>query len=119
MQKLLLYTAYGWLLLASALHFCIDVVSSYWRGKRAPSVETTLYYGLHSAYTLGQILFAIVALLLIQRGVPFFREPQGWLLGFVATAAWLAICGAFIEYRQPRIVVGIFAVLLAGAALTR
>jgi hypothetical protein len=32
------------------------------------------YYGLHSAYTLGQILFALIALLLIHRGVPFFDE---------------------------------------------
>lgn len=119
MHKILLYAAYGWLLFGAALHFCIDVVSQHWRGKRAPSAETTLYYGLHSAYTLGQLLFALVALLLIHRGVPFFDEGQGWALGFVAAAAWLAICFGFIEYREPRIVLGIFAVLLLGTALTK
>ncbi len=90
------------------------MVSQHRRGKRVPSVETTLYYGLHSAYALGQALFALVALLLIRRGVPFVDEWQGWALGFVAAAAWLAICFAFIEYREPRIVLGIFAVLLVG-----
>jgi hypothetical protein len=119
MHKIFLYAAYGWLLLGSTLHFCIDVVSQYWRGRRTPGVETTLYYGLHSAYTLGQVLFALVALLLIRRGVPFFDEWQGWALGYAAAAAWLTICFAFVEYREPRIVVGLFAVLLAGAAFTR
>jgi hypothetical protein len=74
MHKILLYATYGSLLLGSALHFCIDVVAQYWRGKRPAGVETALYYGLHSAYTLGQVLFAIVVLLLIHRGVPFFDE---------------------------------------------
>lgn len=119
MHKILLYTAYSWLLLGSSLHFCVDVVSQYLRGKRAPSVETTLYYGLHSAYTLGQVLFALVALLLIRRGVPFFDEWQGWTLGFVAAAAWLAICLVFMEYREPQIVVGLFGILLLSTALTK
>jgi hypothetical protein len=82
-------------------------------------VDTTLYFGLHSAYTLGQLLFAVVALLLIRNGVPFFGEWPGLILGFTAAAAWLAICVAFISYREPRIVVGLFAILLAGAALAR
>lgn len=119
MHKALLYTAYGWLLLGSALHFFIDVVSQHLRGKRVPGVETTLYYGLHSAYALGQALFAIVALLLIRRGVPFFDEWPGWVLGFAAAAAWMTICLAFIEYREPRIVIGIFTALLLAAALAK
>jgi hypothetical protein len=119
MHKSFLYGAYGWLLVGSTLHFCIDVVSQHWRGQRVPSIETTLYYGLHSAYALGQALFALVALLLIRRGVPFFDEWRGWALGFAAAVAWLAICFTFIEYREPRIVVAIFAILLVGTALTR
>jgi hypothetical protein len=119
MHKALLYTAYGWLLLGSTLHFFIDVVSQHLRGKRVPGVETMLYYGLHCAYALGQALFALVALLIIRLGVPFFDEWQGWVLGFVAAAAWLAICLAFIGFREPRIVVGIFVVLLVCAVLTK
>lgn len=119
MHKALLYAAYGWLLLGSTLHFCIDVVSQHLRGKRVPSTETTLYYGLHGAYTFGQALFALALLMLIQRGVAFVDEWQGYALGFVAAAAWLAICFAFIEFREPRIVLGIFAVLLACAVFTK
>lgn len=119
MHKYLLYAAYGWLLVGSTLHFFIDVVSQHLRGKRYPGAETTLYYGMHSAYTLGQALFAVVALLLIRSGIPLFDQWQGWLLGFVAAAAWLGICLAFIEYHEPRIVVGIFVVLLLAAALTK
>jgi hypothetical protein len=119
MHTFLLYASYGWLLLGSLLHFSIDVLSQYWRGERTAGVDTTLYFGLHSAYTLGQLLFAVVALLLIRNGVPFFGEWPGLILGFTAAAAWLAVCVAFISYREPRIVVGLFAILLAGAALAR
>lgn len=119
MHKYLLYSAYGWLLLGSTLHFVIDVVSQHLRGKRVPSAETTLYYGMHSAYALGQALFAVAALLLIRSGLPFLDQWQGWVLGFVATAAWLAICLAFIEYHEPRITVGIFVALLLAAILTK
>lgn len=45
----LLYAAYGWLLLSGALHFSVDVMGQYVRGKRSPGRETTLYYGLNSA----------------------------------------------------------------------
>ena len=118
MHKFLLYASYGWLLLVSLLHFSIDVLSHYWRGERTPGVDT-LYFGLHSAYTLGQVLIAVVALLLIRNGVPFFGEWPGWVLGFTAAAAWLAVCVAFISYREPRIVIGLFAILLAGAVLAK
>jgi hypothetical protein len=118
MHKILLYAAYGWLLLGGVLHFCIDVVSQYWRGKRAPGPEATLYYGLNSAYALGQVLFALLALLVIRQGVAFFDEWSGLTLGLAAAAAWLVIGLVFLEYREPRIVVAIFAALLIGAAVT-
>ncbi len=50
-----LYAAYGWLLLGGVLHFSIDVVAQYLRGKRAPGPQTTLFYGLNTAYALGHI----------------------------------------------------------------
>jgi hypothetical protein len=81
MHKIFLYTAYGWLLLGGTLHFFIDVVSQYWRGKRVPGPEATLYYGLNSAYALGQILFAILALLVIRQYVicPTTGHESGWV----------------------------------------
>jgi hypothetical protein len=64
----LLYAAYGLLLLSGTLHFAIDVVGQYARGKRSPGNATTLYYGLNSAYALRQVLFAALALLAIAQG---------------------------------------------------
>ena len=55
MHRNLLYAAYGFLLLSGILHFSIDVVSQYMRGKRTPGSEATLYYGLNTAYALGQL----------------------------------------------------------------
>ena len=54
MHRILAYIAFTWLTLAGTLHFAIDVVAQYARGKRVPSPETTLYYGLNTAYALGQ-----------------------------------------------------------------
>ena len=113
----LLYAAYGWLLLSGTLHFAIDVVGQYARGKRLPGSATTLYYGLNSAYALSQVLFAALALLAISQGLSLGRWP-GLILGFLAALSWLAISVFFLDYRQPRMTVGLFAALLTAAALT-
>jgi hypothetical protein len=117
-HKNLLYGAYGLLLVGGTLHFCIDVVSQYLRGKRIPGPEATLYYGLNSAYALGQVLFALLALLLIRSGAGLMSQRLGQGLSFVAVAGWLAICFAFIEYPEPKISLAIVLVLLVGAAAT-
>ena len=52
MHKKLLYAAYGYLLVTAVLHYLIDVVAQYVRKHRAPSAATTIYWGLHSAYSL-------------------------------------------------------------------
>lgn len=114
----LLYAAYGWLLLSGALHFAIDVVGQFARGKRAPGAATTLYYGLNSAYALSQVLLAAFALLAISQGLSILGRWPGLVLGFLAALSWLAICALFLEYRQPRMTVALFAALLAAAALT-
>ena len=114
----LLYGAYGWLLLSGTLHFAIDVVGQYTRGKRPPGAAKTLYYGLNSAYALSQVLFAVLALLAISQGLIILGRWPGLILGFLAALSWLAICVLFLEYRQPRMTVALFAALLAAAALT-
>ena len=114
----LLYTAYGWLLLSGTLQFAIDVVGQYARGKRPPGTATTLYYGLNSAYALSQILFATLALLALSQGLIILGRWPGLVLGFLAASGLMAICVLFLEYRQPRMTVGLFAALLAAAALT-
>jgi hypothetical protein len=116
MRTKFLYAAYGWLLLGGLLHFCIDVVSQYVRGRRVPSPETTLYYGLNTAYAVGQVLVALLAILVLHGGSSAMGRWPGLTLGFTAASAWLAICFLFLEYPQPRMIVAIFAALLTGAA---
>lgn len=115
MQSKFLYAAYGWLLVSGFLHYGVDVVSQHVRGKRTPGAETTLYYGLNTAYALGQVLVASVALFAIRHGTPMGSWP-GLTIGFGAAAAWLWFCFLFIEYPQPKFVPALFAALLVGAA---
>jgi hypothetical protein len=41
------------------MHLIIDVLSGYLRGKRPPGPETTLFYGMHTAYGLGQMFVGL------------------------------------------------------------
>ena len=118
LHGMLLYGAYGWLLLTGILHFAVDVASQYVRGKRRPSPETTLYYGLNSTYALSQILFATLALFAIRHGLAAMGQEYGLALGLFASCAWFSLCLQFMEYSQPRAAAAIFGVLLAGVALT-
>lgn len=119
MHRYITYIAFSWLTLSGTLHFAIDVVSQFVRGKRLPSQETTLYYGLHSSYALGQLLIGIFGLLVARSALDLVgRWPAILLLG-VATAAWLAIGFAFIEYREPKLMIGVFGALLFAMAVTR
>ena len=118
LHGMLLYGAYSWLLLSGVLHFGIDVLSQYVRGKRAPGPVTTLYYGLNSTYALSQILFAALALLAIRQGVTAMGRGPGLALGLAAACAWFVLGWLFLEYPQPRITAAVFAGLLLGVALT-
>ncbi len=119
MHKVLLYVAYGWLTLGGTLHLAIDVVSQYLRGKRAPGPETTLYYGLNTAFALGQILFGIAALIVARRAIELL---DGWplvALSLFAALAWFAFAVYFLEYKEPRFMVATYGVLVLAAAVTR
>ncbi len=118
MHKYLVYGAYGWLTFGGAMHFIIDVVSQKLRGVRAPGPETTLYYGLNSSYALGQVLLGALGLWLFNRSPELIRETPMLAASFIAGLAWLAIGLLFIEYREPKIVVGVYLALLVGAAVT-
>jgi hypothetical protein len=118
MHKYLVYGAYGWLTFGGTMHFIIDVVSQKLRGVRTPSPETTLYYGLNSSYALGQVLLGALGLWLFNRSPELIRETPMLAISFIAGIAWLTIGLLFIEYREPKIVVGIYLALLLGAAVT-
>lgn len=95
------------------------MLSQYLRGKRSPGPETTLYYGLNSAYALGQVLVALLALLMLHSGTRTIAGWPGFAVGFTRAALWLLICLFSVEYPQPRVIIALFAALLTGAALSR
>lgn len=118
-SSVMVYGAYAWLMLSGLLQIGIDVISQHLRGVRKPGIETTLYYGLNTAYGLSQILFAALALsVAYQYGPQLLARSVGLCIGLVAAAAWLAFCLAFIAYPHPRTTVAVFALLLVVAAFT-
>jgi hypothetical protein len=119
MHKYIVYAAYGWIALSGALHFAIDVVSQYLRGKREPSLETTLYYGLNSAFSLGQVAFGLFGIFLAWKAMSLLSETPVLILSVAAALGWLAITFMFMEYWEPRLNVGIFLALLVAAFVTR
>jgi hypothetical protein len=117
MHRILAYIAFAWLTLAGALHFLVDVVAQYARGRRVPSPETTLYYGLNTAYALGLVLFGLLGLLVARRAIGLLREWPARLLCGAAAIGWFAVALTFIEYPQPRFMMGAFGVLLFAAVM--
>ena len=117
MHRYLIYAAYGWLALGGTMHFFIDVVSQYLRRKRAPGPEATLFYGLNTAYALGQVLFGLFGLLVAWQAFDLLGRWPAISLTFMAAACWLIFDFIFIEYWEPKFIVAIFAVLAIAAAL--
>ena len=119
MHRYIVYAACGWLALTGILHFVVDVVSQHLRGKRAPGLETTLYYGLNSAFALGQVAFGVLGLFIASRAMNLLSEPPALILSIAAAFGWLAITFLFMEYWEPKLNAGIFFVLIVAATLTR
>lgn len=117
MNKHVFSLAYGWLAFTGAMHFVIDVVSQHLRGKHVPSTETTLYYGLHSAFALGQFVFGLLGLWLAWRSRDLLNELPVVALSLAAAVGWLAIAVLFMEYWQPKLNTALFGVLVVAAAL--
>jgi hypothetical protein len=118
MHKYALYAAYGWLSFSGTMHFAIDVLSQHLRGVRAPSTETTLYYGLHSSYALGQVVLGALGLWLTARAPNLLREPVALAVSGLAALAWLAIAVLFVEYWQPKLNAALFSALLLAVILS-
>lgn len=111
MIKSLVYASYGWLALSGTLHFLVDVVSHAVRGKHPPGPETTLYYGLNSAFSLGQVAFGVLGLFLAWRAMDLVTEPPVLVLTLLAGLGWWAITFVFMGYWEPKVNVGIFCAL--------
>ncbi|MDF2524412.1 MAG: hypothetical protein K0R31_2053 [Clostridiales bacterium] len=100
------------------MHIVVDVVLQYLRKARLPSAETTLYWGLNIAYGSGQIVFGLLALLVARNSFEVLKQWPAITLSFLAAAAWLAFGFFFIEYREPKIMILIFIILLAAATMS-
>lgn len=110
--------AYGWLALSGVLHFAIDVVAQFIRGTRPPGAETTLYYGLNTAFACGQVSFGLLCLWLVWRVPAVALQWPVTVLALVAAAIWLAITFLFIGYWEPRFNAVVFAVFMTIVAMT-
>jgi hypothetical protein len=117
-HRILTFVAFGWLTVGGTMHFAVDVVSQYLRGVRVPGPETTLYFGLNTAYALGQVLFGVLGLLVARQGMDVLGHWPGVTLCLAATICWLTFDFVFLEYWEPRVVVAVFGVLVAAAAVT-
>ena len=118
MHRILIYVAFGSLTLAGAMHFVVDVVSQYVSGKRPPGPETTLYYGLNTAYALGQVVFGLLALVVAMREMELLGHWPAIAISLAAGIAWLIFGFAFLEYREPRIAAAVYCALVVAAAMT-
>jgi hypothetical protein len=116
-KHIFLLAAFGWLSLGGLLHFLIDVISQYVRGKRVPSPETTLFYGMNTAYAFGQVVFGLAGLWLAGGAREIIGQPL-IILSLIAAAGWLAIGLVFFEYWEPKFVAAVFGVLIMIAVAT-
>lgn len=119
MYKYLIYTAFGWLVFTGVAHFIVDVISQHLRGKRAPSLETSLYYGLNSAYALGQVAFGILGLYVAWRAMPVIKETPAILLCLAIGLGWLAISLLFMDYWEPKFNASVFCILIIACFTAR
>lgn len=119
MQKYLTYAAFGWLTFSGTMHFLIDVAAQYLRHKRAPGPETTLYYGLNSAFASGQVFFGLMCFWIAWRQPAFLGERPVAAVCLGAALSWLIISFAFMEYWEPKMNAGIFAALVVIAIIIR
>ncbi|NOK15618.1 hypothetical protein [Corallococcus carmarthensis] len=118
MHRHLVYAAFGWLTFAGTMHFFADVMSQHLRGIRTPSAETTLYYGLHSSFALGQVVLGALGLFLARRAPDLLRASPAIVISMTASIAWLVIAVLFIEYWQPKANAALILALMLAVALT-
>jgi len=94
-------------------------VSQYVRGVRPPSAETTLYWGLHSSFSLGQVALGTLGLWLASRDADAVRHPVMLAVSIAAATGWLLIAVYFTEYVPPRFNAAVFGLLAVAVAVTR
>lgn len=116
MGTTLWYIAYGWIIATGLLHFIVDVASQYVRGVRAPSTETTFYYGMNTAFSFGEIIIGIFGLILAHKAPQLLDQWPAVILTIAAAIGWLAISILFLPYKEPRFISAISVLLVISAA---
>jgi len=117
MHRKLLYVGYGYMVFSAVMNYLADVLQPYLRRLRGASSETTLYYGLHTGFNFGQVIFGLMAILLLQSGSDLLSRRSGQLLALFAITGWLAISFAYTSFAPPKINLAIVIALLVTAAL--
>lgn len=115
---ILWFVAYGWIIVTGLMHFIIDVISQYVRGIRVPSTETTFYYGMNTAFSLGQIILGVFGLVLAQKAPQLLNQWPAVILTVTAAVGWLAISFIFLPYKEPKFISAISALLVIAAAVS-
>lgn len=118
-SKYLTYGAYGLLAVGGTLHFIADVVSQKLRGVRAPSPETTLYYGLNTCFSIGQVALGAVGLWLMMNAPELVKSTPMTVITLLAGLSWLAVTFLFIEYREPKAAMAVFVALFIASVVSR
>jgi hypothetical protein len=117
MHKCLVYGMYGWLTFGGTMHLVIDVVSGYLRGRRPAGPETKLFYGMHTAYGLGQMLVGLLGLIVARNAIEVFGQWPALAFGIGAAAAWLIFGFIFIEFWEPKVIAALFLALAIASAV--
>ncbi|WP_379137838.1 hypothetical protein [Paenibacillus sp. sgz500958] len=115
MRITLWVVAYGWIIVTGSMHFIVDVISQYVRGVRTPSTETTYYYGMNTAFALGEILFGLFGLILVLRAPELVVQWPVLTLTLAAAVLWLAFSIKFLPYKEPKFISAVFVLLVIAA----
>ncbi len=116
LHRWLVYAAYGWLVFTGAAHFFVDVVSQHLRGVRVAGVEAELYYGLNTAFALGQLVFGLMGVWLASRAPHLLKEAPALVLSAAAGLGWLVVTLLFMNYWEPKLNAAVFCLLVLAVA---
>jgi hypothetical protein len=118
-HQTLLLASYGWLTVFGVAHFLIDVVARRTQNRQALDPEAVLYYALHATYSLGQVMFGLLALSIATSDMDLLSHPPSLLIAITAAIGWLLVAWLFMDYWEPKAVAGIFLILITAAAISR
>jgi hypothetical protein len=73
---------------------------------------------LNTAYALGQVALGVLGLVVARQALNVLGQWPAESLALGATACWLSVSFVFMEYWEPKLIVGVFGALVIAAAVT-